>query len=191
MNHTHTNTHACTHPEPKHTYHTHACVHIHRLYPKRVWRGLSYKEERRKGETMPELKVATHCVSVCISVYSAKAEWVKMRYIERKVSPGNFASSSLICGCVYTKEVPHSYAHTHTTRQLIIIQLCSQSVLLLLIVFEELGEGAVSRLTQSRGTDAAHILLFPLWAKFKHKYLQVRKWGFGFKITCLKSDKFS
>lgn len=48
------------------------------------------------------------CVTVCNSVCSDKADRVKTRYIERKVSPGNFASSSLICGCVYTKEVPHT-----------------------------------------------------------------------------------
>lgn len=59
------------------------CMPAHSLIVPKTCDGLSYKEERRKGETMPELKVATQSVSVCISVYSAKAEWVKMRYREK------------------------------------------------------------------------------------------------------------
>ena len=60
------------------------------------------------------------------------------------MSPGNLASSSLICRCVYTDEIlpnslslshthtdthTHAHTHTHTALQLIVIQLCSQYVL--------------------------------------------------------------
>lgn len=117
-------------------------------------RGAKARRCQDKGWWVSVYKSVTVCNSVYQCVQCQGRESKNEIYREKGESWQLCQQLINLWVCLYQRGA------THTTLQLIIIRLCSQSVLLLLVVFEELGEGKVSRLTESRGTEAAHFLLF-------------------------------